>query len=110
MTIENDLIMKSKQLVQQMQDAERQNKPIDKIVNQHINLLEEFHDVFVKKADRENYAPLDKVSGEVKIYSNMKVLAKKIGLPVEEYDKKIFELRCKIFSPDAVKQLFHDEG
>ena len=63
---------------------------------------------FLKKSG--HLAPLDRVSGEIKIVSNMKAWSKKIGLPIEKYDKQIFDLRSQIFAPEAVKELFKDEG
>ena len=99
---------RSKQLVRQIQVAESLGRPIDELVKEHIRLLEDFHKAFLEKS--EHLAPLDRVSGEIKIVSNMKAWSKKIGLPIEEYDKQIFDLRCQIFAPEAVKELFKDEG
>ena len=99
---------RSKQLVRQIQVAESLGQPIDELVKEHIRLLEDFHKVFLKKS--EHLTPLDRVSGEIKIVSNMKAWSKKIGLPIEEYDRQIFDLRCQIFAPEAVKELFKDEG
>lgn len=99
---------RSKQLVRQIQEAERQGQSIEGLVKEHIRLLDDFHKVFLEKS--KHLAPLDRVSGEIKIVSNMKAWSKKIGLPIEEYDKQIFDLRCQIFAPEAVKELFKDEG
>ena len=99
---------RSKQLVRQIEEAESLGQPIDELVKEHIRLLKDFHKVFLMKS--EHLAPLDRVSGEIKIVSNMKAWSKKIGLPIEEYDKQIFDLRCQIFAPEAVKELFKDEG
>jgi len=110
MAIEHDMQKRSSQLVQQIENAEKQGKPIDTLVKQHINLLEEFHDVFVKKAERENYAPMDKITGEIQIYGNMKAWAKKIGLPIEKYDKIIYDLRVSLFGKERTESYFHDQG
>ena len=99
---------RSKELVRQVQEAESNGRPIEELVKEHIRLLEDFHKVFLKKSG--HLAPLDRVSGEIKIVSNMKAWSKKIGLPIEGYDKQIFDLRCQIFAPEAVNELFNDEG
>lgn len=104
------LVQRSRLLTQQVREAESRSEPIDVFVRDHISLLEEFLGVLEVKADREGWAHLDKVSGQIKVIGNMKILAKKIGLSVKEYDKRIYDLRCTIFAPDAVKQLFQDEG
>lgn len=98
---------RSKQLVRQIHEAESQGRSIDGLVKEHIRLLEDFHNVFLRKSGY--LPPLDRVSGEIQIVSNLKAWSKKIGLPTEEYDKQIFELRCRIFAPEAVKKLFKDE-
>lgn len=98
---------RSKQLVRQIREAESQGQPIEGLVKEHIRLLEDFRKVFQRKS--EHLAPLDRVSGEIQIIGNMKAWSKTIGLPTEGCDKQIFELRCRIFAPEAVKELFKEE-
>ena len=43
---------------------------IEELVKEHIRLLDDFHKVFLKKLG--HLAQLDRVSGEIKIVSNMK--------------------------------------
>ena len=108
MSIEQKMILKSKQLVDQIKEAERLKKPIEALVKEHINLLEEFHDVFVKNAEERNFDFVTKTTGEVQIYDIIRTWAKKIGLPIDKYNKKIFELRSSIFGEEATRKNFHD--
>ena len=72
-------------------------------------MLEEFHDVFVKRADENGFSEFDKKAGEIQIYGNMLAWAKKIGLPIEKYSQKIFDLRASVFGAENVKRLFKDD-
>lgn len=106
MTMITQFAEKSQQLLQKINDAEKLKKPIDSLAKKYINLLEEFHDVFVRHADKHDFSPIDKASGEVKIYGNIIYMAKKIGLPVDKYNKKIFDIRASIMGKQFVKENF----
>lgn len=103
------MLSRNHQLVDQIQEAEARGYPIDELVKECLSLLGDFRVLYVADAKMKNLAKMDRVSGEIKIVSNMKALSKKIGLPIERYDREIFDLRCQIFAPEAVRQIFHDE-
>lgn len=108
MSIEQQMILRSTQLVQQIAEAEKLKQPIDDLVKQHIRLLKQYRDVFVHKADKNNFSAIDKVGGEIQIWGNIRAWANKIGLPVDEYTQKIFELRASLFGEEGARKLFND--
>ena len=97
-------------LQQQIEKAELENKPIQGLVKQQIKLLQEAHDEFISTAKSKGYDLLNPQVGEIEIrqYSAMKQLAQKIGLPVEEYDNLIKEVRIRIFGKENYKRFFEN--
>jgi ferritin-like metal-binding protein YciE len=89
----NELIIKSQNIMQQVLAAQKANKPIDGLVRQQIKVMEEHHDEFVKEAAALGIDNLERAKIEIKLYSNIKAWAKKIGLPTDKYDNAISEIQ-----------------
>ena len=89
----NELIIKSQNIMQQVLAAQKANKPIDGLVRQQIKVMEEHHDEFVKEAVELGIDNLERAKIEIKLYSNIKAWAKKIGLPTDKYDNAISEIQ-----------------
>ncbi|MDR1167890.1 MAG: hypothetical protein LBK53_03230 [Heliobacteriaceae bacterium] len=102
----DDLILKSQQIVQQIQTAEKNNKPIDALVKKHIKILEVHHDEFVKQADETGVDNWERAKIEIQLYTRIKAWAAKIGLSTEKYDKAIKNIRVKCLGEEAVEKLF----
>ncbi len=83
------LIVRSQNIAQQVTEAERQNKPIDHLVQEQLSVMEEYHDEFVKQATANGMDTLERDKTEIKLLSYMKMWAEKIGLSTEKYDKAI---------------------
>lgn len=108
MKYSKDLVIRSQEIVKQVKEAERLNKPIDNLVREQIAIMECQKDEFVKQADNLGFDDLGKARVEIGIYSNIKFWAQKIGLPVDKYDSKIKELRIKNLGAEFVKENFGD--
>lgn len=95
-------------LQQQIEKAELENKPIQGMVKQPIKLLQQAHDEFVSTAKRERYDMRNPKLGEIEVrqYSAMKQLAQKIGLPVDEYDNLIKQVKIRVFGEENYKRFF----
>ena len=96
-------------LQQQVEKAELENKPIQGLVKQQIKLLQEAHDEFISTAKNKGYDIIKNPQvGEIEIrqYSAMKQLAQKIGLPVEEYDELIKQVKIRVFGEENYKRFF----
>lgn len=95
-------------LQQQIEKAELENKPIQGMVKQQIKLLQQAHDEFVSTAKREGYDMRNPQVGEIEVrqYSAMKQLAQKIGLPVDEYDNLIKQVKIRVFGEENYKRFF----
>ena len=95
-------------LEKKIQLALKQNKPIKSLVEQQIKLLQEAHDEFVFAAKSKGYDMQSPQVGEIEIqqFSAMKALAQKIGLPVDEYDTLIKNVKERIFGADNYKEFF----
>ena len=61
---------------------------------------------FIKQADNLDLDDLGKARIEIQIYSNLKFWAKKIGLPVNEYDELIKNVRIRIFGEENYNSFF----
>ena len=83
------LIAQSQNIAQQVTEAERLGNPINNLVKQQLQVMEEYHDEFVKQADANGMDTLERDKAEVKLLSYMKIWAQKIGLSTEKYDKAI---------------------
>ena len=95
-------------LQQQVEKAESENKPIQGLVRQQIKLLQEAHDEFIYTAKNRGYDMRNPQVGEIEVrqYSAMKQLAQKIGLPVEEYDELIKNVKIRVFGEENYKRFF----
>ena len=83
------LIGRSRNIAQQVTEAERLGNPINNLVEQQLQVMEEYHDEFVKQATENGMDTLERDKTEIKLFSYMKMWAEKIGLPTEKYDKAI---------------------
>jgi len=95
------------QLQEQVNKANKLNKPIEPYVKQQITLLEEVHDNFVQGALTKNKDLADDLNfAEVQIKQLQAIasLCKKIGLSTEKYDNKIREIRIQHLGADFVAQ------
>ena len=97
-----------KRLQQKIEKAELENKPIQNLVKQQIKLLQEAHDEFISIAKAEGYSLQNPQVGEIEIQqlSAMKALAQKIGLPVQEYDELIKNVKIRVFGEENYKKFF----
>lgn len=97
-------------LQQQIETSELENKPIQGLVKQQIKILQEAHDEFVSIAKSKGYDLLNPQVGEIEIrqYSAMKQLAQKIGLPIDEYDQKIKNIKIRVFGKENYNRFFKD--
>lgn len=95
-------------LEKKIQIAIKENKPIKNLVEQQIKLLQEAHDEFISTAKAEGYNLRNPKVGEIEIqqFSAMKALAQKIGLPVEEYDELIKNVKIRVLGEENYKKFF----
>ncbi len=96
MKYSKELVTRSIEIVKQVKEAEKLNKPIEHLVKEQIAIMECQRDEFIKRADQLGFDDLDKAKVEIQIYSNIKFWAKKIGLPVEKYDNLIKQVQKRI--------------
>ena len=101
-----------RELQQQIDAAEKVGKPVKDFVLQQIALLKNVHDEFIKTATSEGYELTNPKIGEIQVrqFSVMKQLAKKVGLPIEEYDNMIKEIRIRIFGEENYKRFFESNN
>ena len=95
----------------QIEAAEKSGDPIDDYVKQQIDLLKTSHEEFIKTAQEQGYELNNQKLGEIEVrqYTAMKQLAQKIGLPVDEYDNRIREVRIRIFGEENYKRFFEEQ-
>lgn len=95
-------------LQQKIDRAILENRPIDSFVKKQIELLQNSHDEFISvaKAKGHNIDSIDVAEIEIQQYSAMKQLAQKIGLPVEEYDNLIKQVKIRVFGEENYKRFF----
>ena len=100
-----------KLLQEQIETAEKKGEPIDDYVKQQIDLLKASHDEFIKTALEQGYELNNPRLGDIEVgqYAAMKKLAQKIGLPTEEYDNHIKEVRIRIFGEENYKRFFEKQ-
>lgn len=98
-------------LQKQIEQLEAANKPVQDLVKQQIQLLQEAHDEFIVTAQNQGYSLNNQKLGEIEVrqYSAMKQLAQKIGLPVKEYDEAIKKVRIRIFGEANYKRFFENQ-
>lgn len=107
MKYNDNLILKSQQITREVIEAEKMNKPIDKLVKQQIEIMEAHHDEFVKQADNEGIDNLQRARVELQLYANIKAWAKKIGLSTEKYDEAIHNIRVKFLGEENTEKYFN---
>ena len=97
-----------KMLQQQIEAAEKTGQPTKHLVQKQIDLLKNSHDEFIKTAQQQGYTMNNPRLGDIEVgqYSAMKQLAQKAGLPIEEYDKLIKDVRIRIFGEENYKRFF----
>jgi hypothetical protein len=95
----------------QVEAAEKAGQPIKTFVKQQIELLRNSHDEFIKTVQEQGYDLKNPRVGDIEIqqYTAMKQLAKKIGLPVDEYDMLIKTVRIRIFGEENYKRFFEQK-
>ena len=99
-------------LQKQIEAAEKSGLPINKLVRQQIDILKSSHDEFIKSAKENGYDMNNLHIGQIEVqqYAAMKQLAKKIGLPVEEYDKLIKDVQVRILGEENYKRFFNQKN
>ena len=91
----DDLVLRSREIIKQVKEAEKLNKPIAKLVKEQIEIMEAHKDEFIKRADELGLNGFARARTEIQLYSNIKYWANKIGLPTEKYEKAIKDIRAK---------------
>lgn len=98
-------------LQQRIEKAIAENKPYDHYVKKQIELLKNAHDEFIATVKKNgmdiNQANIGEI--EVQQFSAMKALAKKIGLPVEEYDELIKNVKIRVLGEENYKRFFEQK-
>lgn len=106
MALNSDFVERSQKLVNEIAQAERLNRPIENLVRQHIAVLQEHHDEFVRQADKANIHNLQRAKTEIELYSNIIAWANKIGMPVDKYNEAIRKIRVSIIGEENTKKFF----
>jgi len=98
-------------LQNKIDEAQKQNQPVNDYVRKQIEVLQDAHDEFVATAKKQGYDMKNPKVGDIEVqqYSAMKQLAQKIGLPVEKYDDLIKDVRIRIFGEENYKRFFENE-
>lgn len=98
-------------LQEKIEIAQKENRPIKEYVQKQIEILQESHDEFILQAKSQGYEMNNPKVGEIEVrqYSAMKQLAQKIGLPVEKYDKMIYDVQVRIFGEENAKRFFGEQ-
>lgn len=88
--------------------AQAENKPIDMYVKKQIELLKFAHDEFILEAKQQGYNINTQSVADIELqqYYAMKQLAQKIGLPIEEYDELIKNVKIRLFGEENYKKFF----
>ncbi|MGN0031036.1 MAG: hypothetical protein ACI37Q_03680 [Candidatus Gastranaerophilaceae bacterium] len=91
-----------------IEQAQADNKPFLHYVKRQLELLEEAHDEFVAKAQKEGFDINAPKVGEIEVqqYSAMRALAEKWGLPSEKYDNLIKNVQIRIFGKENYENFF----
>ncbi len=95
-------------LQKKVEQAQLENKPYAHYIQKQIELLENAHDEFVARAQKEGYDlnNTNIAETEIKQFSAMRALAQKAGLPVEKYDELIKKVQIRIFGEENYENLF----
>ena len=76
------------------------------MVKEQIRILEAHHDEFVRQAENEGIDNLERAKIEIRLYNNIKVWAKKIGISQEKYDNAIYNIRTKFLGENDTKKYY----
>ena len=108
MEYSDSLVMRSRELVNLIKEAEKQNKPIENLVKEQIAIMECQKDEFIRRSEDMQLDEIAKARTEIQMYNNIKFWAQKIGLPIDKYDKLIDQVKIKIFGEDNY-QIFPEQ-
>lgn len=99
-----------RELQLQIEKAQLENKPIDNYVKQQIELLKTAHDEFIQEAKQQGYDINTPSIADIELqqYYAMKQLAQKIGLPLEEYDALIKNVKIKVLGKENYKRFYEN--
>lgn len=107
--------MKKTDYIKFLQDkitlAQKENRDPRAYVQKLIEQLEDTHDEFIHAAQQKGHDINSEAVGQIEVeqYSAMKALAIKFGLPAEEYDEKIRQVRIRIFGEENYKRFFEEQ-
>lgn len=94
-------------LEKQIKSAEAKGLPIDKYVSRQIEILKSELQIFLDKMAKDNRLnDVAVVELEIRQYATMRELAKKIGQPFSEYNKKIKAAQCRIVGEENWELFF----
>ena len=98
-------------LQKQIEKNESQGIPVMNLLKQQIDLLMDSHEEFIRSALASGYDLRNTMIGEIEVqqYSAMKQLAQKAGLPIQEYDDLIKQVKIRIFGKVNYKKLFNEQ-
>lgn len=96
------------ELQQRIDEAIAKNKPYNHYVKKQIELLKDSHAEFMAKVKRDGLDINQVNIGEIEIrqFSAMKALAEKAGLPTDEYDELIKNVKIRILGEENYKKFF----
>ncbi len=97
------------ELEQKIKTAQANGENIDKYVLRQIEILQNSVDAFLKQMEKENRLNDVHVAQiEIRQYSVMKELAKKINLPDEKYNALIKQAQIRIFGEENWENFFSE--
>lgn len=95
----------------QILEAEKNGKqPSKMLFIRQIELLEKAHNEFMEIAKKKGYdlsSNLDILEVELKQFTAMKQLAKKIGIPTNKYDNYIRNARIRVYGKEDTDKIFY---
>lgn len=99
------------ELEQKIKTAQANGKKIDKYILRQIEILQNSIDKFLEQMEKENRLNDVQIAQiEIRQYSTMKELAKKINLPEEKYDDLIKRVQVRIFGEENWEIFFSDKA
>jgi len=110
MTYKEEMI----QINEKIKFAEEQGKPVSKMLYiKQIELLEKAHTEFIETAAKKGYdlnTNLDILETEIRQFTAMSQLAKKIGISTEKYEKYIKDARIRVYGKECTEQIFYSQN
>lgn len=106
-----DLTHYFKVLQGQIEQAQKNNLPIDIYVKKQIAILQKAHDEFISSVRQQGRDISDPNIGEIEIqqYAVMRDLANKIGLSTKKYEKLIKDVQIRILGEENYKRFFEQK-